>query len=113
MEYERQATNFNLTGIKALIVLALIILAVFVAVNAHAIERHPDDVNPASQCFDTKGSMQRLINPLTKRNADICFDGVFYLWITEENGDTVTLFSKDKMKTIEQVIKYLNNVGYQ
>lgn len=113
MEYERQATNFNLTGIKVLIVLALIIFAVFVAVNAHAIARHPDTVNPASQCFDTKGSMQRLINPLTKRNADICFDGIFYIWITTEKGETVTLFGKEKMRTIEQVIKYLNNVGYQ
>jgi len=100
-----------------ILVLTLIMAAgaLLVAVNSHALERHGEAViGSASACFDNANSPRlNFINPTTNRNAQTCFDGDhYYIYVTEANGDPVTMFAKDKMKNIEQVVKYLCNVGY-
>jgi hypothetical protein len=83
-------------------------------VSTHAIEKHGSDITSAAQqCFDKNGIIKTMTNPLTKRKADICQGDLFYVNITEDNGDPVTTFAKEKMKILDKVIKYLSNVGYQ
>lgn len=101
---------------KVLVIITLMLVAsgiVFVTLNSHAVERHGDAASSGSQCFDAKGSQLHMTNPTTKRNADVCFDTVFYVYITTASGDPVTMIPKEKMNNIEQVIQYLKNAGYR
>lgn len=63
------------------------------------------DMNPVAELF----------NPETNRTACVYFiEGLekFGIHILE-NEREVTAFIKDKMKTLDQVINYLRNTGYQ
>lgn len=108
---------FDTSKLKvALVCIVLAVVAsgvVFVALTSHATEKHGVSANAGSQCFDNLGSMKRMNNPLTGRNADICFDKLFYVYITEANGDPVTIFPKEKLASLDEVIQYLIRVGYQ
>ena len=86
-----------------------------VALNNHAIERHGESAQKVADCINSKGVLFTMYNPLTGRTAHICDvePGKWGVLITEgECKDCVTSFIKDKMKNIDKVIKYLNNVGY-
>ena len=60
----------------------------------------------------------KMYNPETKRDANICkiSETLFGIMITEiiENGETkeVTSFEKEKLKTLEKIVRYLENAGY-
>jgi hypothetical protein len=97
------------------VVLAVVAVSgvMLVALTSHATEKHGTAASSGSQCFDTHGSMMRMTNPETKRNADVCFESLFYVYITEANGDPVTIFPKEKLASLDEVIQYLIRVGYQ
>ena len=82
----------------------------------HAQDRHADVIASATTCFSGHGtiSAQPMFNPVTKRDAWICWmDNQFFIWIVNhDDGSTVTMF-KNKAKTLFDAIKYLTNTGYQ
>lgn len=87
--------------------------ALMVAVNAHAIARHGTAVTTASECFDHNTPSLNMIRPSDSRNASVCYDGSqYHVYITAENGDPITIFTKEKMKSLDQVVRYLCNAGY-
>lgn len=93
------------------LMMAMIILAL-AAVSMHALEKHGVKAIAASQCTDRPQIW--MINPITGRNAFVCMTDLGWgIAITESNGDPVTAFVKTRAKSLQQVIKYLKNAGYQ
>uniref|UniRef100_A0A6M3XHX1 Uncharacterized protein n=1 Tax=viral metagenome TaxID=1070528 RepID=A0A6M3XHX1_9ZZZZ len=80
----------------------------------HAMERHGEGALIVRNCFSQNGVLTTFHNPATGRKADVCEvgDGLYGLRICETNGDEVTCFLKEKLRTLEQVIRYLKNTGY-
>lgn len=93
--------------------LAMVIaLAMLAALSAHAIEKHGQEAVIVSQCADFP--QFKMVNPETGRIASICLtpDG-WGVYIAEADGRNVTAFLKNKLRSIEQVIRYMQNRGYQ
>ncbi len=108
----RPAVKFPL--VVVFIVVLVIASTMYIVTNVHALERHGSSVvAAATNCFSNNPTMLRMYNPSTGRNADVCFDGEkFHVHITQK-GSPITTFTKDKMKSIEQVARYLINAGYE
>ncbi len=109
---QRQVNTKSLVFIFLLI--SVSILALYITTNTHALERHGAAViSAATNCFSSNPVVGRMYNPTTGRNADICFDGAqFHVHITQDNKP-ITTFTKDKMKSLDQVVRYLTNAGYE
>jgi len=115
-EYEEKSPIFFL-----LIIFALICFGFYWVINngevingSHAVEKHGEEI--VSVVRNCNGGIE-LFNPDTNRIACIVNlgDKKFGVRIIEKVGDSykeVTAFIKDKMHSVEQVIKYLNNRGY-
>jgi hypothetical protein len=82
--------------------------------NDHAVERHSASATAVSECIKNSGTVDKLSNPQTGREAYICKLGEskFGVWIGDCNEKCVTAFIKDKMQSLEDVIRYLSNAGY-
>jgi hypothetical protein len=99
----------------ALVVIGLAITSAQVVYGTHAVERHGvtvvDDVR---NCLSNNGPAMTLHNPDTGRDASVCeiSPGVWGVMITAADHE-ITAFKKDKMSKLNQVIRYLNNAGYQ
>jgi len=85
----------------------------FINYNGHAVERHGSEAENVRKCLENFGGIHMFYNPYTNRFAEICFldTGKFGIQITEEENE-VTSFIKNKMRTLKQVINYLENTGY-
>jgi hypothetical protein len=83
--------------------------------NEHAVDKHGNKAVTVAECAKNGGVLSTMINPTTNRQASICGlpDGKFGVYVSECNGDCATSFIKDKMKKLEDVIRYLKNVGYK
>jgi hypothetical protein len=86
--------------------------------NSHAAEKHGTGIiAQINQCFDKNGTMVQMIRS-DGRRAEICKmdNGKYAVRILEDNGTggwrMVTEFIKDKMKTLDEVFRYLSNSGY-
>jgi len=82
--------------------------------NDHAIERHGDKAITAANCFNNGGNiMATRVNPTIGRKMKACLlDDKWFIKIEEENGDLVTMFPKEKFRTLEQILRYMTNSGY-
>jgi hypothetical protein len=80
---------------------------------SHGYTNHGSDAVRVRECFDKFGSIHMFFNPRTDRYAELCFmdDGKYGIRILEE-GREITVFVKNKLKRLEQVLKYLENKGY-
>jgi hypothetical protein len=81
----------------------------------HAVEKHgevSETINSACQ----GGGIGTFLNPKTGRKAVVCkieVDGKEFFGVgVYENGNNVTAFLKEKMKSSDEVIRYLENAGY-
>jgi len=82
---------------------------------SHADARHGGEAEIARQCSNDPNA-HIFFNESTKRTAYVCFiggSGVFGIHIMNERGEEVTAFLKNKMQHFEQVLKYMQNSGYQ
>ena len=96
----------------ALGILLLAMLAV--AWGTHAVLKHGDSALTARECLEQKGPVATLNNPVTHRTASVCeVDEGKYAVVVTEGDHEITSFIKDKMRRLEQVIRYLKNAGYQ
>lgn len=100
-------------GTLAGILVAGLMLFAAITYSAHAIERHGSAAVRVRQCLNDKPPLETWTNPVTGRNAHVCQvdKGLFGIQI-EKDGNEITSFIKEKMRTIEQVRKYLTNGGY-
>ena len=83
--------------------------------TAHAEAQHGVGiVDVVDNCLKSRGAIKTMYNPVKGRTARVCLEegGRFIVKIVEQNGDLVTAFFKEKMKTLDQVIRYLSNRGY-
>lgn len=80
---------------------------------SHAVMRHGIDAIYARECRD--GWELRMYNPQTQRTGLICMTsaGKFGIVILDRFGKEVTAFLRDKNKTLEQVIRYMQRRGYE
>jgi len=84
--------------------------------EAHSVERHGlEVVQMIRDCLDKNGPVKQMFNSQTARHADICQlpNGKFGVQVcTNDWTCEWTAFVKDKLKTLDQVVHYLENVGY-
>lgn len=97
-------------NLRRLILIAL--LVAFAVLSIHAIAKHGQDAVIASQCGDRP--QFQMVRPEDGRIASICLteDG-WGVYITEANGNNVTAFLKNKLDTVNKVIRYMQNRGYE
>ncbi len=95
-----------------LLLIALALAAAAVALNAHALERHGSEAESVAQCVSGGGEIQRWMEP-GGRIARVCQidPGLFGVLIETADGQNVTAFIKNKMRTLGQVEQYLKNQG--
>lgn len=83
-------------------------------VTVHAVERHGIKAVYASHCTDDPGKTD-LYNPQLGRWAHICWIPELSKWgvsIVDDAGHEITSFIKEKLDSIDDVIRYLQNNGY-
>ena len=87
--------------------------------NPHPEEKHGLVSNlRIDACFQNNGTMMSFRNRDTGRRADLCKlpDGKFAVRISEQSEGgglrMVTQFIKEKMKDLNEVVRYLGNRGY-
>lgn len=113
--FERENTNTS-GGKNFLILLVLSIIIVYFA--CHAIDKHGDKGEAVLNCLQSNGSILQLENKDNGRIAKVClitygkYIGKFGIRILNENEEGITAFIKEKLDTLEKVIRYLNNTGY-
>jgi hypothetical protein len=102
----------NVPRFLAILILAAISLAAIVY-SSHAVERHGQGAIKVRQCLENNGPTEVWQNPDTLREAHICQldDGKYGIQIQRFERE-ITSFVKNKLRTIEQVHKYLDNGGY-
>src|SRR3989304_2174506 len=116
--------NFNLRmfPVLALVLLAiaaltplLVPVAVDAGISADAVVRHGADASVAQACKgDGTQQVFRFYNEASHRSGRVCqVNGVWAVVILDEAGREVTSFVKNKMKTFQQVLKYMRNAGYE
>lgn len=84
------------------------------AFSDHADVKHGADATGARQCgLSPQVTMKNFI---TNRFADVCLTdagwGVFVYEVENGTKREVTSFIKNKMKSLDQVLRYLGNAGY-
>jgi hypothetical protein len=85
------------------------------APNKHALMQHNVKAISAGECFSGGGTIQaRRINPNTHRSITACLapNGTWFIHVQEKNGQTVTMFAKEKLRTLKQILQYMKNSGY-
>jgi hypothetical protein len=115
MEIAWRATP-QVPSLKPFVTLALVVALVMAAavLSVHAIMAHGQAALRVQECMNNRGSVQTWYNPTTGRHANVCEvePGKFGIDV-EENGNNVTAFIKEKLRTLEQVERYLRNCGYE
>ena len=101
--------------IIAMMMAYLIFMAPMAASTAaglsHANMRHGSDADLARSCTGKGGYLFH--NPVTNRYGNVCqIDDVFGVVITDDTGNEVKSFVKNKMHRFEQVLQYMKNQGY-
>jgi putative hemolysin len=83
--------------------------------SQHAIERHGEAAVLVADCASQGNILKTMHNPATNRKAQICGlpDGKLGVLITSCDNACITAFVKEKMDTVEKVVKYLQNAGYE
>jgi len=83
--------------------------------SAHANQKH-GAVAEAIDDVCHQGGEVTMMNPNTKRQAIICkiqLDGQELFGVSiYESGENVTSFLKEKMRSVDEVVRYLSNQGY-
>jgi len=102
-----------LVALVALVPMAMQV-AVQAGVSAHAAVRHGAAASEAQACKQEGASVTMFYNAATGRTGLVCqVNGHWAVVILDEAGREVTSFVKEKMRTFQQVLKYMRNVGYE
>ena len=87
-----------------------------VVLGVHAVTKHGNDARQVRECLDQGWELQLWYNPDLDRYIRVCMiqDGRFGLQVVESISGKyreITSFVKNKLRTIQQVEKYLTNGG--
>ena len=78
---------------------------------SHANIRHGSDADLARSCAGKGGYLFH--NPTTNRYGNVCqINDAFGVVITDDKGNEITAFMKNKMHRFDQVLQYMKNSGY-
>ena len=105
-----QSSNNN-AKLFCLLMLFVMVGGVVMFSLAHAVERHGEEVT----AICSAPVIHQVFRPTDKRFAKVCQlpDGRYGIMICGEDNGIVTCFIKEKMRKLEDVIRYLTNRGYQ
>ena len=82
-----------------------------VSTLSHANMRHGSDADLARSCVGKGGYLFH--NPITNRYGNVCqINDAFGVVITDDKGNEITAFMKNKMHRFDQVLQYMKNSGY-
>ena len=93
-----------------------IVASAYAQPSTHAYVGHGDEPDMIRRCLEDYGADAVLYNKCTCRTAFCVFVAAlqkYGLWIEADDGANVTSFVKTKMNRLDQVIRYLNNAGYE
>jgi hypothetical protein len=117
---ERVITRSENPFTKPLIVIVMMAIVLLGAMTlAHAVKRHGQVVHEVVKTCGpgTGGSQISMHNPSTNRNAGACFvQGQWWIVIDGEpiDGDNIiSVFPRKTAQSIDEVITYLKEAGYQ
>ena len=110
-----QTRNFNNPFPKIFIIFFILTLVIIGAgVCAHALEKHGSDAITAAECYEKHGAVAVYLNPSNQRKV-YCVPvpelNKFGVIVTSEEGKIITQFIKNKMKTVEDVLRYIIQSG--
>jgi hypothetical protein len=110
-----QTRNSNNPFPKIIIFCCILTLVILGAgVSAHALEKHGEDAITAEQCYEKHGAVAVYLNPSNQRKV-YCVPvpelSRFGIIVTSEEGKIITQFIKNKMKTVEDVLRYIVQSG--
>lgn len=92
---------------------AVLAVAASETAASHANLKHGAEAEIARQCYD-KTNATRFYNPLTGRTGLVCLteSGKYGLVVLDKSGREITAFLKNKLKTFDDVLRYMRNRGY-
>lgn len=85
--------------------------------KSHGVKKHGISALQIRRCLHQNGPLHDWVNPVTGRRARVCEvePGRFGVQILEFRDGAwreITAFAKDKMRSLDQVLRYLSNGGY-
>lgn len=109
-----EMTIDNRNNLLPWLLLISLLFAVLYVLSEHAVERHGTEAEIVQACIEKNGAIQEWLQP-NGRLARVCQldDGKFGIEIVDEEGNNITAFIKNRMRTLEQVEQYLANKGAQ
>jgi len=99
-----------------LCLLCVIGIGVYLAVSQHALEKHSYDAVVVDSCLENgAGYLGEFKRDSDGRILKVCQVDTesFGIKVQESNGNPVTDFIKEKLRRIDQVLKYVTNRGYK
>lgn len=99
-----------------LLVALVIVFATAVIYSEHATARHGEDAIAVRRCMSERGPVAHLFNTTTNRHYFVCQldEKTFGVQIMIKSGmkwREISAYTKNKLHTLDQVIKSLNNGG--
>ena len=117
--YQQKRPNLGLVFILLLVFIVVIAFATLDTTNSHAVTKHGTDGAIVRNCISNGGTLEvfpHATNP--DKELWLCEPepGVFGCQIRISNigggQDEVTCFIKNKMRKLEDVLRYIKNSGY-
>lgn len=100
-------------ALLALLMVPALQVATEAGVSMHAAVRHGTSAQLAQACKGNPGSTL-FVNSKTGRTGIVCqVEGKWAVVIVDQWGKEVTSFVKEKMKSFDQVLRYMKNAGYE
>jgi len=108
-------SSYKAPSLAPALLLCVIVFAAVIYCE-HAEARHGEDAIAVRQCMRERGPVAHLMNISNGRHYFVCQldERTFGIQIMVKSGQTwreVSSFTKNKLHTLEQVIRYLNNGG--
>jgi hypothetical protein len=111
----------HIPGLVYVLLMLIIFLVVFfgqiaIEYSPHAEARHGEDAIAVRRCMDERGPVAHLINLSNGRHYFVCQldEKTFGVQIMVKSGmkwREISAYTKNKLHTLDQVIRYLNNGG--
>ena len=81
-------------------------------VSDHAVEKHGTAAIKAASCIE-RPDAHVFFNKDTQRFGYACIIGSRWaVAFTTEDGNPITSFFKEKLKSLDQIVRYMDNTGY-
>lgn len=115
LSYSGGNSGFKILIIGLLLLIGFGSVGIYQAVSQHALEKHSYDAVIVDSCLQNGagylGTFKRGFDGRILKVCQVDTDK-FGVKVQEGNGDPVTDFIKEKLKRIDQVIRYVMNRGY-